>query len=159
MNKTFRVVTIAYIIFLSMALGMGLFAGAVVAPVIFGSEKWLLSEVLSTYQEGQVMSEVFLRLSFVVNVTVLLIAIYEGYKYKKGERTSVGLIATFLVMATGMMFSGYYMPDIMQMQLAGEAMTQSVAFDNAHKGSELNFKIFTFSLLVLIVVNMKKACK
>ena len=159
MNRVFRVFTISYIFILSMTLGMGIFAGVVVAPVIFGSEKWLLSEILTQYQEGQVMTEVFLRLSFVVNITIVLVAIYEGYKYKKGERSPLGLIATFLVIATGLMFSGYYVPDILQMQLAGEAMTQTTAFDNAHKGSEINFKIFTVSLLTLTVLNMKKACK
>lgn len=159
MSKYFRLVTIVYIVFLIMTLGMSIFAGVVVAPVIFGSEKWVLSKVLTTYQEGQMMTEVFLRLSIVVNISIVLVAIYEAYKYKMGERSIWTLIATFLVIATGMMFSGYYIPDILKMQLEGEAMTQSLEFVNAHKGSEINFKIFTFALLSLIILNMKKACR
>jgi len=45
------------------------------------------------------------------------------------------------------------------MQMAGEEMTKSAAFIATHKGSEINFKIFSAALLVLIVQNMRKACK
>jgi len=45
------------------------------------------------------------------------------------------------------------------MQNQGEEMTKSLAFINTHKGSEINFKIFAFATLVLIVQNMRKACK
>jgi len=62
-------------------------------------------------------------------------------------------------LATGLLFSQYYIPDIIAMQQAGEAMTQSEAFINTHKGSEINSKIFALALLVLIVQNMRKACR
>jgi hypothetical protein len=68
-------------------------------------------------------------------------------------------VATFFVLATALLFSQYYLPDIISMQQQGEAMTKSVAFVNTHKGSEINSKIFAFALLVLIVQNMRKACK
>ncbi|HFQ61028.1 MAG TPA: DUF4149 domain-containing protein, partial [Epsilonproteobacteria bacterium] len=67
--------------------------------------------------------------------------------------------ATFFVLATALLFSQYYLPDIIAMQLQGEAVTKSVAFLNTHKGSEINSKILALSLLVLIVQNMRKACK
>jgi plasmid stability protein len=57
------------------------------------------------------------------------------------------------------MFGHYYLPDILTMQMAGEEMTKSAAFIATHKGSEINFKIFSLALLVLIVQNMRKACK
>ncbi len=65
----------------------------------------------------------------------------------------------FFVLATALLFSQYYLPDIIAMQQQGEAMTKSVAFLNTHKGSEINSKILALSLLVLIVQNMRKACK
>ena len=46
-------------IFLSAGLGAGLFAGIVVAPVTFHTELWLGSEVLTQFQEGQIMTENF----------------------------------------------------------------------------------------------------
>jgi len=159
MNKYFRMTTLAYLVLLGATLGAGLFAGIVAAPVTFHTETWLGSEVLSHYQEGLIMTENFVRLSYLVNFTLLAVVLYEGYKYKKFERDTIMQVATFFVFATGLLFSQYYIPDILTMQLAGEEMTKSVAFINTHKGSEINFKIFSLALLVLLVRNMQKACK
>ena len=159
MNRYFRIVTMTYLIFLSAVLGAGLFAGIVVAPVTFHTEQWLGSEVLTQFQEGQIMTENFLRLSYLVNVLLVSVVLYEGYKFKKFERDTLTQVATFFVLATGLLFSQYYIPDIIAMQEQGVEATKSVAFINTHKGSEINFKIFSLALLVLIVQNMRKACK
>ncbi len=159
MNRYFRIVTIFYLVWLGVVLGSGLFAGIVVAPVTFHSEEWLGGEVLSHYQEGLIMTQNFLRLSYLVNITLLVVFLYEGYKYKKFERDTTTQIATFFVIATGLLFGHYYIPDILSMQLAGEAMTQSEAFINTHRGSEINYKIFSLALVVLMVRNMQKACR
>jgi len=159
MKKNFRRVTIVYLILLGITLGAGLFAGAVVAPVTFHTQQWLGGQVLSHYQEGLIMTQNFIRLSYLVDFTVIAVVLYEGYKYKMFERDTVTQVATFFVVATGLMFGHYYLPDILTMQMAGEKMTQSAAFVNTHKGSEVNFKIFAAALLVLIVRNMQKACK
>jgi len=159
MKKNFRIATMAYLILLGATLGAGLYAGIVVAPVTFHSEQWLGSELLSHYQEGLMMTQNFVRLSYLVNFTLLAVFLYEGYKYKKFERDTITQVASFFVLATGLLFSFYYLPDILTMQLAGEEMTKSAAFASTHKGSEINFKIFSLALLVLMVRNMQKACK
>jgi len=154
-----KLITIAYIIILGITLGAGLYAGAVVAPVTFHSELYLGSELLSRFQEGLIMSENFVRLGYLVTFTIISVALYEGYKYKMFERDKLTTMATFVAIATGLMFGHYYMSDILTMQLAGEKMTQTQAFINTHKGSEIDFKLFAVALLVLMVQNMKKACK
>ncbi len=159
MNKYFRIATIAYLVLLGATLGAGLFAGIVVAPVTFHTEQWLGSEVLNRYQEGLIMTQNFVRLSYLVNFTLFAIFLYEGYKYKKFERDTITQVATFFVFATGLLFAHYYIPDILTMQMAGKEMTESAAFVSTHKGSEINFKIFSLALLVLMVRNMQKACK
>ncbi|UFH59941.1 DUF4149 domain-containing protein [Sulfurovum mangrovi] len=159
MSKYFRVATMAYLILLGAMLGAGLFAGVVVAPVTFNTASWLGAELLSHYQEGQIMTENFVRLAYLVNVVVIAVVLYEGYKYKKFERDWITQVATFFVVATGLMFAHYYLPDIVTMQQAGEAATQSQTFVNTHKGSEVNFKVFSLALLVLMIRNMQKACK
>ena len=159
MNKYFRMATMAYLILLGAMLGAGLYAGIVVAPVTFNTDQWIGTEVLTQFQEGQIMTENFLRLSYLVNVVVVAILLYEGYKYKKFERDIVTQVATFFVLATGLLFAQYYIPDIIALQEQGVEATKSVAFLNTHKGSEINFKIFSLALLVLLVQNMRKACK
>ncbi len=159
MNKYFRMLTMAYLILLSAMFGAGLFAGIVVAPVTFNTDQWLGTDILTRFQEGQIMTENFLRLSYLVNVVLISVVLYEGYKFKKFERDTLTQVATFFVLATGLLFSQYYIPDIIAMQEQGVETTKSVAFINTHKGSEINFKIFSMALLVLIVQNMRKACK
>ena len=159
MNKYFRMTTMAYLIFLSVVLGAMLYAGIVVTAVTFHTDAWLGSDLLTRFQEGQIMTENFLRLSYVVNVMIVVVVLYEGYKFKKFERDTVTKVATFFVLATALLFSQYYIPDIIAMQAQGEEVTKSVAFLNTHKGSEINSKIFALALIVLIVQNMRKACK
>ena len=159
MKPVFQRITMAYLILLGATLGAVLFAGIVVAPVTFHSERWLGSEMLSQFQEGLMMTQNFIRLSYLTDATVIAVALYEGYKYKMFERDKITLASAFIVIATGLMFGHYYLPDILTMQQAGEAMTQSSAFINTHKGSEIDIKLFAVALIVLMVRNMQKACK
>ncbi len=158
MKKGFRIATFVYLILLSSTLGAVLFAGIVVAPVIFNSQLYI-GDILSHYQEGVLMTQNFVKLSYLITVVMIAVFLYEGYKYKKFERDKVTTASALLVLMSGAMFNYYYLPDILTMQMAGEEMTKSIAFINTHKGSELDFKIFAFALLVLIVKNMQKACK
>lgn len=151
--------TIAYIITLGVVLGAGLYAGIVVAPTLFNSEVLLGSELLSNYQEGILMTQNFLKLAYMVNFMIFFVLVYEMIKWKSFESDKFTLIATFLVVATGLLFTSYYVPDIVEMQLAGEAMTQSEAFQNTHVGSEIDFKIFTFATLALLILNLRKALR
>ncbi len=159
MKKNFRLATMVYLIWLGAMLGAVLYAGVVVAPVIFNSAKFLGTSLLSHYQEGLLMTENFVRLGYAVTLTLIFISLYEGYKYKMGERDKFTLAVVFVALFTGSMFNWYYLPDIVTMQMAGEKMTQSQAFLATHKGSELDFKLFALALLLLMVQNMRKACK
>lgn len=158
-KKIFRIVTIAYIITLGIVLGAGLYAGIVVAPTIFNSEILLGSEILSNYQEGLLMTQNFERLAYMVNFMVVFVVLYEATKWKNFESDRWTLMVSFLVIASGVLFTSYYVPDIVAMQEAGETMTQSEAFKNMHIGSEIDFKIFTFSTLALLIFNLKKALR
>lgn len=159
MKKYFRMVTMVYLVLLTATLGAGLYAGIVVAPITFHTEIWLGSEMLSHFQEGLIMTQNFVRLSYLVDVVIVAIFLYEGYKYKMFERDSITTLSALMAISAGLFFGHYYLPDILTMQLAGEAMTKSEQFASAHMASEIDFKIFAFALLVLIVKNMQKACK
>ncbi|RUM70988.1 MAG: DUF4149 domain-containing protein, partial [Sulfurovum sp.] len=78
MKKNFRMLTMGYLIFLSAVLGAVLYAGIVVTSVTFHSNQWLGADVLTRFQEGKIMTENFLRLSYVVNVLVVVVVLYEG---------------------------------------------------------------------------------
>ena len=159
MKQNFRIFTMGYIILLGSLIGAGLYAGAVVAPVIFHSEIYLGSQILSQYQEGLIMSANFYKLSLFIDVSIITIFIYEGYKYKSFERDNITMVASFLAISSGLLFGHYYMPDILLMLQGGEEMTKSVAFINTHKGSELDLKLFIVAVFVILLRNLQKALK
>ncbi len=159
MKKNFRIATMVYLIFLGMMLGAVVYAGAVVAPVIFGSEQWLGSEILSRYQEGQIMTQNFVRLGYGLTVMMLAVFLYEGYRYKMGEHDKIVTSVTLIVLATAALFNYYYLPDIVSMQSMGVEAVQSDVFEGLHKGSELDVKVMAVAILALMVLNMRKACR
>ncbi len=159
MKKYFRMTTMAYLIFLGATLGAIVYAGAVVAPVTFGSEKWLGGEVLSHYQEGLVMTQNFVRLGYWLTVMMIVVFLYEGYRFKMGEHGKLEQATAVSVLATAALFNYYYLPTILKYQSMGEQATRSKLFANAHIASEIDFKILAAAILVLMVLNMRKACK
>ncbi len=158
-QKYFRIFTIIFIITLGVTLGAGLLAGVVVAPTIFHSETLLGSELLSRFQEGLLMTQIFERLAYVVNLLVMMAILYEVIKFKAFETTRWSMLFTFLVVASGLLFTSYYIPQILEMQSLGEAVTKSELFSNLHKGSEINFKLFAFSTLGLLIVTLKRVLR
>ncbi len=151
--------TIVYIILLGSLLGASIYAGAIVAPTIFHSESFFGGEIISNFQEGLLMTSNFEKLGVMVTIGVFFALFYEATKWKSFESDRWTLISLFLFVSSGLLFSGFYIPDIVSMQLQGEAMTQSETFKNVHFASELDFKLFALSTLSLLILNLKKALR
>ena len=154
-----KYLTLTYIILLGIMLGAALYAGIVVAPTIFHSEIVLEKELLSRFQEGLLMTVNFVKLSYLVDITILAVIFYEGYRFKSFERDTVGLLSAVLVVLSGLLYAQYYIPQILEMQAQGETVTESKVFENAHFASELDFKLFALALLVLLVRNIYRNLK
>ena len=60
-------------------------------------------------------------------------------------------IPAFLVISSGLLYSFYYIPQILEFQKEGEQITESKLFENTHFASELDFKLFTFAILALLI--------
>ena len=158
-KKIFRGLTIAYIIGLGAILGASIYAGAVVAPNTFHSEIFLGKEILSRFQEGLIMTNNFQKLGYFVNFMVFFVLFYEAIKWKNFESDRWSLIGSFLFISSGLLFSSFYIPSIVEMQQRGESITSSKIFDNMHFASELDFKIFAIATLILLILNLKKALR
>jgi hypothetical protein len=154
-----KYIIFSYIIILSIVLGFALFAGAMVAPTVFHSEAIFSKELLSQFQEGLLMTKVFQKLAIFIDIAVALTAVYEGYRYKNFERDTISLLSGLTVIMSGLLFSHYYIPQIIEMQAGGESVTSSKIFQNTHFASELDIKLFSLALLILIVRNLYKSCK
>jgi len=158
-KKLFKIMTMAYIILLGAVFGASIYAGAVVAPTTFHSETLLGGEIISNFQEGLIMTVNFEKLGYFINFMVFFVLFYEATKWKNFESDKWTNLATFLFVASGLLFTSYYIPTIMELQVQGEVVTKGETFRNFHFASELNFKLFAFSTLALLIFNLKKALR
>ncbi len=141
----------SYLILLSATFGAVIVLGAVVAPVIFHSDKILVDMFLNRYNSGIIMGEIFHRFSYWLYVVAAAVAIYEAIWYKMGQRDAIAFGSAVTVLFSSLMFSAVYAPKILVMQALGIEATQSDTFANIHIASELDFKILAFSLFVLFI--------
>lgn len=131
---------------LVLSAGAVLVLGILVAPVIFGSEKYFLEEILVRSQEGILMGTIFLNFSKWLAILTIIISVFEIYELRV-HRDYFALITAVVAVVTALLFYGYYAPTIMQM--LHDSNTLNSAFDSLHKGSEMNAKIMTFAFLIL----------
>jgi hypothetical protein len=134
-----------YLIILAATLGAILVLGIFTAPVVFNTG------MLSHYEEGMIMAEIFRRFTYWLYLTFLVMVIYEGYQFKIFKRDAIATLAALTSIATILMFNAVYTQKILAMQKQGEAATQSEAFANIHLASEIDFKILAVALAILFV--------
>jgi hypothetical protein len=158
-QKTNKYFTILYLLILGVVLGATIYAGAVVAPVTFHSEKWLGGELLSRFQEGLIMTENFIRLGYFILFAMIVIFIYEGYQYKRFNRDLIKTLSALGAIMSGALFKYFYMDSIIQMQMQGESVVESTIFENMHKGSEIALTLFMVFIAILFVRTLQKELK
>jgi len=158
-QKTNKYFTIIYLLILGVVLGATIYAGAVVAPVTFHSEKWLGGELLSRFQEGLIMTENFIRLGYFILFAMIVIFIYEGYQYKRFNRDLIKTLSALGAIMSGALFKYFYMDSIIQMQMQGESVVESTIFENMHKGSEIALTLFMVFIAILFVRTLQKELK
>jgi len=141
----------AYFIILAASFGAVVVLGAVVAPVVFHTDKILSEMIIDHYNAGIIMGEIFHRFSYWVYFLAVYVVLYETIQYKMGERDAISFASAVTVLFSSLMFSSIYAPKILEMQAMGREATQSDTFANIHIASEIDFKILAVALLVLFV--------
>jgi hypothetical protein len=126
MKKNFRIATMAYLIFLGAVLGAVVFGLVAIVPVELEALRWAVYGLM------------------------LVVALYEGYKYKMGERDKPTSTATLAVLMSGVLFVGYYLPDTLHAQ--GEVTSGTI-------GAMISLGVLALAVGVLMVLNMRKACR
>ncbi len=136
---------------LAASFGAVLVLGAVVAPVVFHTDKILVDMLIDNYNAGIIMGEIFHRFSYWTYFVAIFVVLYEAALYKTGKRDAISFGAAVTVIFSSLMFSAVYAPKILAMQALGAEATQSDTFANIHIASEIDFKILALSLIVLFV--------
>jgi uncharacterized membrane protein len=148
MNKK-ALVDVIYLLLIAMTAGAVLVLGAFVAAVVFHSEVYLTLPLLSRYEEGKIMGEIFRRFSYWGYFLAIVITVYEVSRYKVMQIDKISILSAFGAIGTLLLFSGVYTPKILEYQSQGEAIMMQNSFEALHKASELDFKFLLLSLLIL----------
>jgi hypothetical protein len=146
-----RYVDALYLLVLGTAFGAVLLLGVIDAPVIFNSKLFFGKEILSHYEEGMLMSELFRRFTYFGYFLVIVIVAYEGYLFKLFIRDQIAFMSASIAVFSTLLFNAVYTPKILTLQHLGEEATQSDTFANLHMASEIDFKILAISLMILFI--------
>jgi uncharacterized membrane protein len=147
MNKKV-VIDVLYILLIAMTAGAVLVLGVFVAAVVFHSEVYLTLPLLSRYEEGKIMGEIFRRFTYWAYFMSAVIAVYEVSRYKVMQIDKISILSALGSIGTLLLFSAVYTPKILEYQSRGEAAIDA-SFEALHKASEIDFKILLLALLIL----------
>lgn len=139
---------ITYLLLIAMTAGAVLILGAFVAAVVFHSEVYLSVPLLSRYEEGKIMGEIFRRFTYWAYFMSVVIAVYEVARYKVMQIDKIAILSALGSVGTLLLFSAVYTPKILEYQARGESAIDE-AFEALHKASEIDFKILLVMLLIL----------
>lgn len=147
--KSFMVI---YLAMLGIAIGVEIAAGAFIAPVIFFPQKYLGDGVLTHFQSGILMTQVFLKMNLVIGFVALYSIIYEVQVWMMCKNYDLlsFVLSLVTVIATGL-FLFYYTPFIVHAQQLGAAETTTEFFAKMHKESEWVMKLLIVAQFSLFV--------
>lgn len=150
MNKKDLIDTL-YVLSIGMTVGAVLVLGAFVAAVVFHSEIFLSVPLLSRYEEGKIMGEIFRRFSYCGYLIAAVIALYEVSRYKVMQIDKISILSAIGSIGTLLLFSAVYTPKILEYQGQGESVIMENSFEALHKASEIDFKILLVMLSILFI--------
>lgn len=151
-----------YLFLLAILVGLELSAGAFVAPVIFYPQELIGDGVLTHFQSGLIMSEIFVRFNNVLLFVSAVAFIYETVNLAKNKDESFNLkFSTFMLafinalLAAAFVF--YFTQYILEAQKLGpEATLGSESFAKMHGASEWVMKIMLFAQAILFFLKFPR---
>lgn len=128
---------VIYLAMLGIAIGVEIAAGAFIAPVIFFPQQYLGEGVLTHFQSGILMTQVFLKMNILLGFIALYSIIYEVQVWMMCKNYDLlsFILSLAIVISTGL-FLFYYTPFIVHAQQLGAAETTTEIFAKMHKESE-----------------------
>ncbi|MDE6979183.1 MAG: DUF4149 domain-containing protein [Helicobacter sp.] len=144
----FQALTIFYLLMLGFACGVILSLGALSAPVIFRDALIISEGAINAFQAGQIMTEIFIRASYVLLFVAILIAIYEILSATIHSQKRF-LIFSAIAIAAILLFVLYYLPAIVEIQKQGEEFLADSNFHTLHQQSVWVFYTAFYALIAL----------
>ncbi|MDU7693457.1 MAG: DUF4149 domain-containing protein [Helicobacter sp.] len=146
---TFKIIHSIYLFIIGLCIGGIITAGVFVAPVLFGAYNFLPDLGMGTFESGILMTQIFLKLNILLNISIVAIIIYEIYVLRSFKLNFIPIILSICSIILILSFSFYYTPKIIEFKNLGAGITGSPEFAKIHIQSEIIFKI----ILALFVIS------
>ncbi|PAF41722.1 DUF4149 domain-containing protein [Helicobacter sp. 11S03491-1] len=138
-----------YLWLVGLSIGAMIACGAFVAPMIFNAYSFLPDLGITQYDSGILMTQIFVKLNYLLNFTAIIIIIYELLSFKASFKPSIILLGiNTLSILLIFIFTLYYTPHIIEAQSMGAAYTATPEFESMHTQSEFIFKILLTTLSI-----------
>lgn len=149
-----------YLFLLAALVGIEISLGIFVAPVIFYPHKFIETGVLTHFQSGILMTQIFLKYNYVLLATSLFAFAFDAISLRSNDSFGVrisGFMLSFINLGLAVLFVFYFTDFIVQAQAAGEAMTKGNAqFDAIHNLSEWVMKVMMVVQVMLFFLRSYK---
>ncbi|EAK5116347.1 DUF4149 domain-containing protein [Campylobacter upsaliensis] len=152
-----------HLFLLAAMIGVELILGVVVAPVVFYPQGLIGENVLSHFQSGLMMSDIFVKMGYVLLVVALFNALYELINFfKKKEKFQLRFskfALSIIVLILALFFVFYFTAYILEAQKMGESVIKTAEFQSMHEASEVVIKIIVCMQIFLYFLSFKIAKK
>ena len=135
--------------FLSLSIG-SIFFVFIVAPVIFGSSKYLGAFALTLFQSSFLMTTMFIKLNSLLTLSTIFIIIYEVTSFIFIHKNRFIALVAIVSIVSSILFIFYFVPRIANMLYNGKLATDPSLFASLHEASEVNFMTLFLSLVLLL---------
>lgn len=152
-----------HLFLLAAMIGVELILGVVVAPVVFYPQSLIGENVLSHFQSGLMMSDIFVKMGYVLLVVALFNALYELINFFKKEEKFQLRFSKFalsiIILILALFFVFYFTAYILEAQKMGESVIKTTEFQSMHEASEVVIKIIVCMQIFLYFLSFKIAKK
>lgn len=140
----------SYFLFLGAIIGIEFAAGALIAPIIFFPAAFIGEGVLTHFQSGILMTQVFLRFNIILLVFIVVAWIFEAYMFKVGKKDVWTFLLVVCISVCAYLFVFYFTPFILEAQKQGAEATRGAEFSKMHKWSEIDMKALMMLQITLL---------
>ncbi|MDO5045270.1 DUF4149 domain-containing protein [Campylobacter sp.] len=152
-----------YLLLLAVLIGVELALGVLVAPVIFYPQSIIGDGVLTHFQSGQMMAQIFVKFNYFLLVVSIFALVYEVFFAATSKAKFALKLSSFMLALINLMialsFIYYCTPYILQAQALGEAATKTTEFLQVHKASEYEMKLMMVIQLLLFFIKFPREAR
>lgn len=157
-----RAIFSIYIFIIAALIGIELSLGALVAPVVFFPQQIIGEGVLSHFQSGQLMSEIFARYGGILIAVSVICLVFEMINFNNNKSQSFRLrlstlMLTLVNIILALLFVLYFTDYVINAQKIGAEATTTQEFAQIHAVSEWCMKLIVVFQAVLFFAKILPA--